>query len=146
MAGSVHQHSKNLILTQALDLVNDGLKLMLVKTAYTDNPDEDFVGTAIAAQECDATGYTGGFAGAGRRAIDNPGFTIDDTDNEVEFDFDDEVWPALSAGNTLGFVALIKEITNDAASPLIATDEVTDTPTNGGTITYQVAAEGMINF
>ena len=66
----------------------------------------------------------------------------------MEFDFDDEAFGALGNGNndTLGGVGLIREITNDAASPFIAWDDTGDVTTNGGTITYAVHAEGMINF
>lgn len=151
MASSVHTHAKNEIILNNLDLVTDsGLKLMLAKSTYTDDPDQDFIDSGgandLIDHELGATGYLSGFGN--RYAIDNPGTTIDDTDNEVEYDFDDEPFGALGNGTneTIGFVALVKEITNDAASIVIAVDDVGDLLTNGSTVTYQVATEGMINF
>lgn len=151
MASSVHTHAKNLIITNDLDLVTDsGLKLMLATSGYTDDPDQDFIDDGgandLIDHELAATGYSSGFGN--RYGIDNPGTTVDDTDNEVEYDFDDEAFGALGNGTneTIGFVALVKEITNDAASVVVAVDDVANLLTNGSTVTYQVASEGMINF
>lgn len=156
MASSVHQHSKSAIAEGTLILRTDsGVKLMLLKSTYDaqDNPDVDFVDSGGANDpidhECDATGYTGGFGGAGRKALANRAMNIDDANNRVEFDFDDVAFGSLGGGtnNTLGGVGLIKEVTNDAASPFVAYDDVSsNVTTNGGTITYQVNAEGMLNF
>lgn len=155
MASSVHTHAKKEILDNNLDLVADsGIKVMLLKSTYDaqDDPDVDFIDSGGANDpidhEADCTGYTGGFGGAGRKAIASRATNIDDANNRVEFDYGDVAFGALGNGtnNTLGGVGLVKEITNDAASIFIAYDDVGDKTTNSGTITYQVNAEGMINF
>lgn len=148
MASGFTQLGKLLIAQQTLDLVADGaIKLMLVDSTYVHNNDDDFVGDNAAAKEISVSGYVGGFAGAGRRVPAGRGLARDDPSDEIEFDFTDEVWTALGAGVTIGGVVLIKEITNDAASVVIAYDELTgDVATNGGNITYQPSAEGMLKF
>jgi len=149
MASYVHQYTKKEILDGNVDLVADsGVKVGLAKSTFADNPDDDFLNDAFSAAECDFTNYTGGFAGAGRKSISGRAFNIDDTDNEVEFDFTDPSWTSAggASNNTIGAVVLMKEITNDAASLIVASDDVADLVTNGSDITYTVHAEGMINF
>ncbi len=148
MASGFTQKGKLEIANQALNLVSEAnLKLMLVDSTYVHNNDDDFISTNAAAKEISVTGYVGGFNGAGRRVPAGRGLARDDPSDEIEFDFTDEVWTALAAGVTIGGVVLIKEITNDAASPVIAYDELTgDVATNGGNITYQPSAEGMLKF
>lgn len=153
MASSVHTHAKLEILQGNLDLVADaGVKLMLAKSTYADDPDQDFIDSGgandLADHEADCTGYAGGFGGAGRQAIANRVFRVDDANDRVEFDFDDESFGSLggASNNTLGFVALVKEITNDAASIVVAVDDVGDLPTNGSEVIYAPNAEGMILF
>lgn len=154
MSSSVHTHAKKEILDNTLDLLTDTIKCMLLKSTYdsNDDPDVDFIDDGGANDpidhEADCTGYTGGFAGAGRKTLASKATNIDDANNRVEFDFADVAFGALGNGtnNTLGSFAIIKEITNDAASIYIASDDVADKPTNGGTITYAVNAEGMVHF
>lgn len=129
---------------------------MLLQSSFDgsagNDPDLEFVDDGGANDpidhEADATGYTGGFAGAGRKTLASRASNIDLANNRVEFDFADVSFGALGNGtnNILGGVGLIKEITNDAASPFIAYDDAANVTTNSGTITYQVNAEGMINF
>lgn len=158
MASFVHTHAKREMIEGSIVIRTDSaIKLMLLKAAYFgaagNDPDRDFVDNSLTNDpidhEADCTGYTGGFAGAGRHTLDNRATNIDDANNRVEFDADDESFGALGNGtnNTLGGVALIKEITNDAASPVICVDDVSsDKTTNSGTITYAFNAEGLINF
>lgn len=155
MASSVHNPAKKLIIDNDLDLLsNSGVKLMLLQSTYDaqDDPDVEFIDDGGANDpidhEADATGYTGGFGGAGRQTLSNRATNLDLANDRVEFDFDDVPFGSLGNGtnNTLGGVGLVKEITNDGASPFIAWDDTGDVTTNGGTITYQVNAEGMLNF
>ena len=76
---------------------------------------------------------------------------VDKVNNRAEFDATDETWTSLGNGtnDTLGALAIIKEITNDAASPLIAhIDNAPELPitTNGGVITWAWNAEGIIQL
>ncbi len=152
MASGFTQIGKLLISQQTLDIVADGaIKLVLVDDTYVHDDTRDFTDDAtaedVASKEISVTGYVGGFAGAGRRVPASRVLARDGGDTEIEFDFADEVWTALGSGVTIGGVALIKEITNDAASPVIAYDELTgNVATNGGNITYQPSAEGMLKF
>ena len=63
----------------------------------------------------------------------------------VEFDAADLVWTGLNAG-TLGGAVLLKEITNDAASRLIAFNDPTNLVTNGGDVTLVWDAEGILQW
>lgn len=148
MASGFTQKGKLEIANQALNLVTESaLKLMLVDSTYVHDDTDDFVATNAAAKEIAVAGYTGGFAGAGRRVPAGRGLSRDDPGGEIEFDFTDETWTALAAGVTIGGVLLIVEKTNDADSWVVAYDELTgDVPTNNGNIVYQPSAEGMLKF
>lgn len=141
MASLLYTPSKKKIFDQALDpLGSAATKLMLVQSTYTADATQEFVGDAsgLGANELSATGYTGGFGGADRVVPSNRSTAINGA--VVEFKFDDETWTALGNGTnqTIGGVALIVEITNDAASPAICYDELlSNVTTNGGDITYK---------
>ncbi len=64
----------------------------------------------------------------------------------AEFDTADPVWTALRTGETIAGAIIIKEITNDLASVLIAYLYLTDTPTNGSDVTLNINAEVVIQF
>lgn len=128
-----------------IDLAADTLKIMLLKDSYTVNPDHKLV-SDIAGSECDATGYTGGFNGAGRKTLASKTLTADDTNNRAVFDAaDPSAWSALGGGtnNTLGKAAVIKEITNDGASRVVCILEFTAAATNGGDFSLAFHADGI---
>lgn len=143
MASGLYTESKKKIFDNDIDCVTDAaIKLMLVKSTYTFVATHEFVDNAGANdpidEEADCTGYTGGFAGADRVVPASRASTVVGT--AVEFSFNNNTWTALGNGtnNTLGGVILIKEITNDLASPVIAFDDlVGNVTTNGGDITYR---------
>lgn len=124
------------------DLDTDTLKILLLKSTYTFDPDQTDV-TTLAASECDATNYTGGFGGSGRKTA-----TItsaqDNANNEYHWAIADLTWTALggASNNTLGGAALIKEVTNDAGSIPIAFFSFTPFTTNGGDVTLDFLALG----
>ncbi len=152
MSSGFTQIGKLKIGEQLLNLVSEAsLKLALVNDTYIHDDTRDFVDDAtaedVASKEISVTGYVGGFAGAGRRVPASRVLARDGGDTEIEFDFADEVWTALGSGVTIGGVALIVEKTTDADSWVIAYDELTgNVATNGGNITYQPSAEGMLKF
>src|SRR5690554_2690070 len=104
------------ILDGTIDLDTDTVKVMLVKSTYTFNPDQDLIddGSAddLASHEVDASGYTGGFGGAGRKTV-TVTMQSNDTDNRVDIAIADLTWTTLGTGNTIGGAALVREITND---------------------------------
>ena len=150
MASGFTMKGRQLIAGQTLDLTGAAVKVMLLKSTYSHSQTRDFVGDAsgFAASECDATGYTGGFAGADRLTLTTPVWNRDDGNVRMEFDFVDVTWTALggAANNNLGGVGLVKEITSDAASPAIGFDDTNNVDTNGGDIIYAPNAEGMLQM
>lgn len=134
----------NEVMLGNIDLINDTIKLMLVKSTHT--PDKSHVNISeISADECDCTGYTGGFAGAGRKTVtmDN---TANQTDDRADFGAADVSMGALggAANNTIGYVMLVKEVTNDGDSLLIAYSDPANLLTDGSTVTidFTAAASG----
>ena len=146
MASFTTNKFRQLLLTKAIDLVNDsGVKVMLVGSGYTPDKDHDFVSsiTAGTSKELSGTGYTAGFGGAGRKALAGRVITRSDATDTVFFDATDVTWTAINAG-TIAYVALVKEVTSDSDSPLIAILDPTDLVTNGGDVTLQFAATGLV--
>jgi len=116
MASTAYTNGIENILNGTIDLDTSALKSMLLKNTYAEDPDHDFVDD-LATTECDATGYTGGFAGADRLTTAVT-ITEQTANNRVVTIFADKTWTAIGGGtnNTLEGVALVREITNDAAS------------------------------
>lgn len=140
------------ILDGTIDLSADTLKIMLVTSSYVANKDDDVVDAGGANDPIDheisVTGYTGGFGGAGRKTLANKSFTVDDTDDEGVFDNTvDLTWTALGAGATIAAAILIKEVTDDTDTRLIAYLELASPiATNGSDFTLSFNSEGIINM
>ena len=118
-----------------IDLVNDTIKVMLVTGSYTPDKDHDFVND-VSANELSGTGYTGGFAGSGRKTLSGKAFTTNTTSDFVKWAFSAVTWSAINAG-TARYAIIIKEITNDAASRLVGYLDLggSGVVTNGGDLT-----------
>jgi hypothetical protein len=122
------------------DLDGSTLKIMLLKSTYSYDPDTTSV-TTLAASECDATNYTGGFGGSGRKTA-----TITSQQNTGSNRWDwaiaDLTWTALGGGtnNTLAGCALVFPNTNDAGSTPIAFFAFTSFTTNGSDVTLDFAS------
>jgi hypothetical protein len=151
MASFVYDHAMADMVSGLIDLDSDVLKVMLVNGSYTPNKDDQFIGSGVGsphAAEIVATNYAGGFGGAGRKTAT---VTIsDDTANDRAIAvFGNLTWTALggAANDTVVGAILVKEITNDAASKLIAYWDITDTPTNGGNFTLTMdGTNGNLQF
>lgn len=137
----------------AVAYLSDTIKALLlgIATPYTVNADHDFLDEGGVNDPTDAeistTNYVGGFGGAGRKTLASKTISVNDTNNRVEVDAADVVWTALgpaSGGPTLAAAVITKEITNDAASPMFAYLDFTDTVVNGGDVTLQFAAGGFM--
>lgn len=154
MASIFHQIGKNRIAAQLLNMeTSTALKAMLVDDTYVDSATRDLVddGTADdpASHEIAVSGYTGGFAGAGRKSVNaaTPAWVRDDPNLRIEYDFADIAYGNLGTGVTIGMVVVIEEITSDALSNIIYADDLTaNVPTNGGPITYVPDVEGMLQL
>ena len=129
------------ILVGTVDLDTTALKSTLLKSTYWPDPDQEFVDIAgttmdIAGHECDATGFTGGFAGADRLAA-TVVTTEQTASNRVVTIISDQTWTAIggASNNTLSGVAIIREITNDGASiPIVFCLFSSNLTTNGSDI------------
>lgn len=117
---------------RTIDLVADTIKVILVTSTYTPNKDHAFASDLT--NELSGTGYTGGFNGAGRKTIGSKAFATDTTNDRVTFTFGAVTWTAINAGSPK-YAILVKEITNDAATRLIAYLDLGTVTTNGGDLT-----------
>ena len=138
--------------TANYDLDAAGLKFMLLRSDFTPDPDNQFV-SGISSFECAATGYVGGFGGAGRKTLTGNALTYDLATNTIKFDADDPAaWnPLGTAGvgtnNTILYGAVIREVTNDADSPVFVIVKL-GSPylTNGSSFTFQFNASGIFTL
>jgi len=122
------------IVNGTIDLDTDTLKVMLVNENYTSDKDHEFV-SSVSSYEISTSGYSGGFNGAGRKTA-TVATQYNATSDRVEVVITDITWSSLQSGATIGAAILIKEVTNDAASPVIAIwDFTTNVATNGGDFT-----------
>ena len=117
------------------------IKIMLVKSSYVFNNDHTV--TDLAAHEVGVSGYTGGFNGAGRKALASKTTTKDNTNDRTVYDAADPSPWTLAAGEIVGGAAVIRENTNDAGSTALFFINLTDTPTNGGTQSITFAVTGV---
>lgn len=131
-------------LADQLELSTDTIKAMLVTSAYTPARSDTAVSTASAA-ELSGTGYTPGFGSTSRKTLSSKVFTQDDPNNRGTFSAASLTWTGINAGTIAGLV-LIKEITNDASSLLIAYIDSTQFPlvTNGGDVTINPSSAGFL--
>ncbi len=109
------------IANAGIDLLNNTIKIMLIDSGASPAKTNNFV-SALSANEVAVSGYTGGFGGSGRKTL--------------------ATWSALAAGVTIRYALIIKEITNDAASPIIAVIDLTSVVTNGSDITLHWGSNG----
>lgn len=143
--------------TGVIDLINDAdIKVIAVETNDApDDPDIEFVGDYLGggdAVEVTSTGYApGGFGSAGRRALAAKVLAVDQANDRAEFDCADVTWATITQAGVeqwVGF-AIVKEITNDADSPVIAVINTAAglplTP-NGSDITLTIDAEGLLHI
>lgn len=120
MASEVYSNGVEQILDGVIDLDTDTIKLALIKSAHTEDSDHDFVAD-ISGDECDATGYTGGFNGADR--LTTTVTTTEQTASDrVVCILQDKTWTAIggASNNTLEAVLVLFEVTSDADSFPIA--------------------------
>lgn len=128
------------------------VKILLLATAtpFTYDPDVKLLDAGgandITDAELNVTGYTRGFGGAGRKTLASKTIAVNDANNRIEWDCADITWTALGTGQTIAAAVICVELTNDAATAPIAYLDPTDTPTNGGNITIQIASNGWLNY
>lgn len=145
MASITTNFLRKQLLTAGIDIENDAnIKAMLVSTSYTPDKDHDYANDA-SGNELSGTGYTGGFNGSGRKALASRAVTQDDSGDVSYVDCTDITWTAIDAG-TIGYIVVIKEVSADSDSPIIAIIDVANVTTDGGNYTWQVATDGFIKL
>lgn len=105
------------------------LRVLLLKSPGSVTPDTNFV-SDIAANELTVGGYA-------RQALAGETITEDDTNDFAYLDATDAAFGALASGETITWGALFRFVSTDANSPVYAGYDLTDTPTNTGTVTLQ---------
>lgn len=153
MASQCKQYAWGEILNGNIDLLTDTLKAIPYNSTYVPNKDDEFIDDGGADDLLDGItdtdGYTWTFGGNGRQTLAGKSVTVDDTDDEVVFDFNDITWSSVggSTPDTWTGLGIVKEITNDADSPIICNNDLdSSVTTNGGDVTINVDAEGGVNL
>jgi hypothetical protein len=125
-------------MTGAVDLLNHDIRMALVGSTFNGTANAEFVGSIGTLGELSGTGYV-------RKVLASKTFTVDTGNNRAEFDCADVVWTGINAGTAIGYI-LYRHVTNDADSPFIGFVDTGGFPltTNGGDLTVQVNAEGLI--
>jgi hypothetical protein len=144
MSSMLTNRGMHSILSGTVDLTADTIKVMLLDSTFTPLATHNFV-SEISSDELTGSGYVAGFAGSGRKTLASKTFTEDDTDGVVTFDAADLTWAAINAG-TAKYAAIIKEITNDAASLVIGYVEFTPRVTNGSSLVVSWSTAGIFRI
>lgn len=139
MAQAVTNKAKTLIAQGALNLQTADLRMGLLKVCAnvaTSTPDINFITDMEA--HADFAELTGA-AGYARVALGTKTVTEDDSIDAAKIDAADVSFGALAAGGTIVGAFIYVNVTNDTDSPVVGIYDLTSTPTNGGTVTVNVA-------
>lgn len=145
MASFVYNEAKRAFAEGEIDLGSGGatLRLALVMTNTTADTEDDVnnMGAFSTLDDYDGSGYS-------RATIDSQVVNEDAANNRAEFDAADEVFSTIGAGTrSIEGAILYKFVTNDAGStPIAWIDDFTNFNGNGGNITFQWNAEGILQF
>lgn len=144
MASKWYNKGLSSVLGGSVNLISDTIKVMLVTPGYTFVATHNFVSDVVA-NEVSGSGYTGGFGGAGRKALSSRVVTQDDTNNRGWFDAADLLWSAVTIN--IGGAIVFKELTNDTLSPIIAFLDPSDLNVTGTDVSCVFnATTGIIYF
>lgn len=147
MASAVYTNAKRALLAGEIDMAASGDDIrvaILMTTTTAGNDDANRDATTI-------SGFTtlGEYNGSGyvRKAFTSEAVAADNPNNRGEFDGEDLTWTALGAGtNSATALLLYKHVTDDTDSIPIAYIDVTDFAGNGGDVTVQWNAEGILQL
>ena len=137
--------------TGEIDFIVDTIIVIALETDDEDATDL-VVATPLAGDAVEVTsdGYTGGFEGAGRLSLASKAIAVDQGNNRAEIDCADITWTAISQADAETWVSFLiaKELTSDAASPLIAHLEPTGVPLtpNGSDIKITIDEQGLLQI
>lgn len=135
MSGWSNRQKAN-CLNGGADLDTDTIKVLLVTSTYTFDPDNNFV-----------SGVTNELSGGNyvRKTV-TPTVTQDDTADAAYADIADTTWTALgAAAGTPARAIFYKFVSTDANSPIVGCVDLTSPPApNGGDYTLVWSANGII--
>ena len=142
MAGVLTDKAREMILGGTLNLKTADIYYLLLNSSAGCTKDTEYV-SEVVANEISGTGYTGGYAGAGRKTIGGTGDrTVSHSSAKGTLDVASPTWTGLDAG-TIGEVLTVVKGTSDADSLVVSYEDITDVVTNGGPWTYEIAALGL---
>jgi hypothetical protein len=137
MANGVYNRGKFLVATAGVNLSTADLRVLLVKSTYTFDPDHNFVADVVAgALEISAAGYA-------RQALTSKTVVEDDANDFAYLDADDPNFGSIAAGQTVGGMVLFIHTGSDATAQLIAYYDLVDTLTNGLALSVAFAAVAL---
>ncbi len=149
MASFLYGKTAEKIVKQTFDYLVNVVTCGLSTSVHVPIKDNEFLDETGADDfvdgELSGTGYTGGFGGSGRKVLGSKTVVWDSGNSRVELDAADITWSAIDAG-TIEHATLIKEITNDLASLCLVEVDLATQVTNGGDITIQWDAEGIVQL
>ncbi len=142
MASFVYNEIKRALAEGEIDLGSGGddirVALVMSNTTADTEDDADVIDDFTTLDEYDGANYV-------RKALANEAVAEDAGNDRAEFDADDVTWSALGAGTRqcVGAV-LYKHVTDDTDSVPIAFIDLADFDGNGGDVTVQWNAEGIL--
>lgn len=154
---TVPNHAKQQFLKGSIDWENDTIKVALLNnsTAYSmDVNTDEFVGDVLDGGTTAEEFGSGSGTGYSRQTVANAVTSQDDTDDEGVADADDVTFSSLDGAKIQG-VLVYKQVGADDNTPgddpilyYLDDSDISDLPktTNGGDITVQWAAEGILNI
>jgi len=130
-----------------VDLKNDSFKMMLVTSSYTPTATHKYVADLTpGSNELSGTGYVAGFNGAGRKALTGNAVAPDNTNHVGYFSTSSPTWAGLNCG-TAKYAVIIKEVTSDAASIIVAIVDIGSYTSNGNDFTVTCpATDGWLYY
>jgi hypothetical protein len=127
MANFVTNKCKYEVFTGDANLDAATIKMLLLKSSTPDQ-DKNFV-TDLTPGTNELT--VGGYS---RQTLGGVTITEDDANDVAYMDATDPAFTSLVTGETATWAVTFRFVTNDTDSPVYAGYDITDTPTNGGTL------------
>ncbi len=137
MANGVYNRGKYLVATAGVNLSSADLRVLLVKSTYTFDPDHNFVADVVAgALEISVAGYA-------RQTLAGKTVVEDDANDFAYMDATDPVFAALAAGQTVGGMVMFINTGSDATAQVVSFYDLVDTLTNGLDMTVVFATPAL---
>jgi len=136
--GTCYNQFKKLLLQGDVDLANDILKICLLGSGYSFNPDNAHGYSDMSANEISATGYSAGGETLGSKTI-----TQNNTLDRAKFDAGDVTWTSLAATTIAHAVIYDDTLTAAPADTALIRFEIA-TNSNGGNYQLSFHSDGIL--